>query len=288
LTVVSRVGRPNRDPVDSLRTRTWFDCVQQLSGGKSVFWFRKTFGREVGSKSSWYKWKKIGAVPNDRVIEIVDNEFPGSGRIFHALFWSVLKGKQPTRADIIDELASFRSQFSALPDQTLMVEFFENYDDPKDPLEKVFRHFVGVDDCEDITFEVIILMMSWAKSDPGLTNLWNDLCELYRELLPRFMYSIELPFKDELFDAVDEFALKRVPENRISTKTVFKSWRKEIPRFELLLGQRYTQYLKNWRDRAFIDSQKLPDSKCKKVGDSIAKENCKKDAMSMDFRIFGN
>ena len=178
------------------------------------------------------------------IIHKVEQKYPGSSKIFNALFWLPLKGKRLTQEEITGELDNFRDEFSYAPEPMLTIDYWRTeIDRTNSSPAELFIDFIGVYDCEDITLQAVVLMLAWADTLDH-HDTWNFTCDAYRELLPTLIIGIDWPFKNEIFDAVDQYARKRSFPNGIRRIDSFKSWRSEIPKLQLLLGRHYAKLFK--------------------------------------------
>ena len=96
------------------------------------------------------------------------------------------------------------------------------------------------------TLQAIILMIGEAEFLID-ENRRNRVCEFYREMIPEFIFHGSIPCQEELFDAIDAIAWIRERPKGNLVKHRFRSWRRELPRFEKLRKEQALTIMK-WRD----------------------------------------
>ena len=227
------------------------------------------------------------------IIHKVEQKYPGSSKIFNALFWLPLKGKRLTQEEITGELDKFRDEFSYAPEPMLTIDYWRTeIDRTNSSPAELFIDFIGVYDCEDITLQAVVLMLAWADALDH-HDTWNFICDAYRELLPRIIIGIEWPFKNKIFDVVDQYAQKHIFLNKVDRgDPPPRSWRNEIPRLQVLLSSQYAklfkvkggQHLKN----SIYAKEELSDELWKILADTVTEEICKTDNYFLNSKYLWN
>ena len=107
-------------------------------------------------------------------------------------------------------------------------------------LSIVFSEFRKVTSFDAL--QAIVLWLGWADKIRRC-DFWNDLCDLYRKMLPEFILNEDIPFRFEIFDAIDAVALKYDLHVKNTGPCLKQSWKDEIPNFKLLLIEHYSTAL---------------------------------------------
>jgi len=239
------MGRPIRHPVDSLRTKVWFEQTSQAFSDKTAYWFWVNIDNKSGSLSKWNKYRTGERIPQSgqNSVELVAQHIPGTDVIFKALFWSILKGNNHDTDEIIEELHSLGGNFSILPKVVLTGGILTEPANRNLSLLEMFAQLALFSRNDIYTLQAIVLLMAWADKLMNV-EFWNSCCDLYRHLLPELIMDMDAPFKDEIFDRVDGYALKRNFPAVNRREDIFKSWTEELPRFQKLLSEYYLEQLK--------------------------------------------
>jgi len=239
------MGRPIRHPIDSLRTKVWFGQASHAFNDQTAYWFWKNIDNQSGSLSKWNKYRTGERIPQNgqSSVDLVAQHIPGTDVIFKALFWSILKGNNHDTDEIIEELHGLGGNFSILPKVILDGGIWKKPSDKNIPLLEVFAQLACFGRDDIYTLQAIVLLMAWADEIMNV-EFWNNCCDLYRHLLPEFIMEIDTPFKDEIFDSVDAYALNRSFPAVNRREDIFKSWKEELPRFQKLLSEYYLQQFK--------------------------------------------
>jgi len=269
------MGRPIRHPVDSLRTKVWFAQAAHAFSDKTAYWFWVNIDNKSGSLSKWNKYRTGERMPRNgqSSVDIVAQHIPGTDIIFKALFWSILKGNNHSTDEIIKELHSLGGNFSILPKIILDGGIWKKPTDQNIPLLEAFAQLACFSKNDIYTLQAIVLLMAWADK---ITNVefWNSCCDLYRNLLPELIMEIETPFKDEILDNVDAFALKRNFPAVNQREDIFRSWKEELPRFQKLLSEYYLEQFKI-QSPYLVIPQEFPFRKVsKKLSANLAQVIC--------------
>ena len=103
-------GRPPVNPVDSLRTRVWFNSVKLASGLPSAYKIEMHLDYDMVRKRStdvsrprkWDSYEKGDVVPNDKPgdrnsIDQAEAHFPGTQKWFRSPIWGILKKEKRDR-----------------------------------------------------------------------------------------------------------------------------------------------------------------------------------------------
>jgi len=239
------MGRPIRHPIDSLRTKVWFGQASHACNDQTAYWFWKNIDNNSGSLSKWNKYRTGERIPQSgqNSVDLVAQHIPGTDVIFKALFWSILKGNNHDTDEIIEELHSLGGNFSILPKVILAGGIARNPANENLSLLEMFAQLALFSRNDIYTLQAIVLLMAWADKLMNV-EFWNSCCDLYRHLLPELIMDMDAPFKDEIFDRVDGYALKRNFPAVNRREDIFKSWTEELPRFQKLLSEYYLEQLK--------------------------------------------
>lgn len=97
-----KAGRPKRPYIDKIRTKSWFERVQAISG-KSAYALEKEFSKDQFKHSNnetyrptqWYKYKSGQVSPSDRLLNEVEGHYPGTRMIFDQIIWALISTKHP-------------------------------------------------------------------------------------------------------------------------------------------------------------------------------------------------
>ena len=101
----SRLGREETHPVDTLRTRVWFQAVLAKSGAGNTnalakrFEELRNFDESAPPARTWRRYKDGERVPRRAkdepyLVDLAESHFSGTSWYFDNLFWDVLKGDQ--------------------------------------------------------------------------------------------------------------------------------------------------------------------------------------------------
>lgn len=239
------MGRPIRHPIDSLRTKVWFGQASHAFNDQTAYWFWKNIDDKSGSLSKWNKYRTGERIPQtgQSSVDLVAQHIPGTDIIFKALFWSILKGNNHDTHEIIEELQSLGGNFSILPKVILAGGILRKPANENLSLLEMFAQLALFSRNDIYTLQAIVLLMAWADKLMNV-DFWNSCCDLYRHLLPELIMEIDTPFKDEIFDYVDTYALKRNFPAVNQREDIFRSWTEELPRFQKLLSEYYLEQFK--------------------------------------------
>ena len=233
-------GKFRSRSINELRNRVWWASISLLSGGQTAHWIWRNIDKRRTSRSRWYTYPSGRTTPRDDAIQHIAEEWPETAQIFNALFWSALKGQTISEREVVDEFKRLDPLFSC-PHPLLKVHFWQKniHEDPGVFETQLFRT-VNEADHQGITLQVMVLVMSLAHD----TNkpLWNFMCEAYRSVLPLYIASMKLPFKEEIFDAVDDYVIKYEIQGYKKNDSGKRSWREEIPRVRPLVEEHYTDH----------------------------------------------
>jgi len=283
-------GQPKRHPIDSLRTKVWFAQASEWLGGKTAYWIWVNIDNKIGSLSKWSKYRTGDRIPKSMKgsgsVERLAEEYPGTDTIFHALFWTVLKHGQASAEAINKELSSLGGNLSILPKTVLEGGFIDNIDeDGLFPFDDILNQLANQCDSDFYTLQAIVLLLALANN--GHSDHWNAFCDLYRNMLPNFILGVDTPFKAEILNQIDKFALRReFPTFNDSKppKPVEMSWRDEIPRFQNVLSEHYSECFKVQRKYLAIDNNIFTGDDCERLAAKTAHRVCKDDYLMMNSR----
>lgn len=239
------MGRPIRHPIDSLRTKVWFGQATHAFSDKTAYWFWKNIDNKSGSLSKWNKYRTGERIPQNThsSVDALAKHIAGTDVIFKALFWSILKGNNHNTDEILKELKGLGGSFSLLPKIIFNSGVGKKPMGRNVPLSEVFAQIACFSRNDIYTLQAIVLLMAWADKLMNV-EFWNSCCDLYRNLLPELIMEIEVPFKDEIFDCVDAYALKRNFPAVNKREDIFQPWTEEIPRFQKLLSEYFLEQFK--------------------------------------------
>jgi hypothetical protein len=203
-------GRPTRCPVDSIRTRVWFQTVS-LHTGMNAYALEKCFHplqvRYVDGKSVrprlWDRYRDGVMIPKDKLgvdnlIDRVEEQVPLTAWWFRHVLWRALQPKRLSQEDIDGMLFAFPNDIKAVLFDDLQAKF---------PKQKPFNqeivtqlsHLGHLD-----SLAIAILMVR--KSELIASIELRDLAlSLYHEIQPALMQLDELKkcFPD-LFSYIDD------------------------------------------------------------------------------------
>lgn len=231
--------KPKRDSIDKLRARVWFESVVFFSGGMT----KQQLWKDIGfSRSAWFNFPK-GTVPTERIVNAVETKYPETRQILNANLWTILQGKKVSESEIQEEFMYFNSHFSAnYPLQNL--EFWSENSGIDFPHVLIkMGQVLATDDDRGTHLQTIISLMSLVENSD--VEIWNELCGLYRTFFPDFATQIHWSFKDEVFDAIDDYV--RLREKRgirtIEAPSDDWSWRDRKLEIISVLDEHYVVYL---------------------------------------------
>jgi hypothetical protein len=160
-------------------------------------------------------------------VAAADGRWPGTAQPFRSAFWYLLKGQPISERDAIAEI-------EALGDPMCQIVLRGGYFvvDSESPQRDIDHLFMNLQQWP--SFELlmaIVLTMGWADSI-GSHILWNDLGDLYRHMVPELISSGQIPFHEEVFELVDDFALVRefAAFNKREDRRL--SWTEQLPRLQ--------------------------------------------------------
>lgn len=269
------MGRPIRHPIDSLRTKVWFRQAAHAYCDKTAYWFWKNIDNKSGSLSKWNKYRTGERIPQNThsSVDALAKHISGTDVIFKALFWSILKGNNHNIDEIVKELKGLGGNFSLLPKIIFNGGVGKKPIGRNVPLSEVFAQIACFSRNDIYSLQAIVLLMAWADKLMNV-EFWNSCCDLYRNLLPELIMEIEVPFKDEIFDCVDAYALKRNFPAVNKRDDIFQSWTEEIPRFQKLLSEYYLEQF-IIQSRYLVIPPEFPFRKVsKKLSANLAKTIC--------------
>ena len=273
--------------IDSLRTKVWFAQASERFGGKTAYWFWANIDNKVGSLSKWNKYRTGKRVPSSKkghgTVALLAKEWPGTDTIFYALFWFVLKHGHAEAGAINKEISTLGGQFSILPKTILEGGFVDNVDsNGLFPFEDMLDQLANQCDRDFLTLQAIILLL--AQANNGHPDHWNAFCDLYRQMLPDLILEADVPFKADVLDCVDAFAIRRDLRTFNDPKYIEASWRDEIPRFKNTLSEHYSGCFKVQRKYLSIPNDILTDEICASLASEIAHRVCQDEYLMMNSR----
>lgn len=255
-------GRPKTTKLDKLRTRVWRHrlSLHAFDTRDKWLWYQidnyeyvkkqKQAGLPIDEEKlrfSWSKWSSYRNAINTpephagkSSVEEAAKYYPSSELIYRSNIWGILGGQNITA----DEARS-----SLLMLDPVISHFVLNaISDPRGGTQEILLSQLSEIPTFE-TFQAIILMLAWADDDRN-TVFWNNICELYRLMLPEFILDGDIPYCEELFLAVDEIAKMRHFLGGILPEDISQCWEDELPRYRTRLVEHYAACLK-WHD-AFL------------------------------------
>lgn len=105
-----RRGRPERHPIDAIRTQFWFNMISQFSK-KTAYQLEKEFHPESFRRDEawlvrsrrWDRYREGKMVPKDDLIDAVERVYPSFAAWFRAPFWDAFKAG-PLSQDEVNRL----------------------------------------------------------------------------------------------------------------------------------------------------------------------------------------
>lgn len=281
------MGRNKRNPVDLTRTKVWFSEASKAFGGETAYGFWKKFDKKTGSLTKWSNYFSGKCVPKyldgAGAVPMLAKVKPGTDTVFNALFWRVLKKDWPTETELIKEFSNLGGAFSILPKVMLDGGFRDNKDAyGRIPMGDVFDQLKKDCDGDFFTLQAIVLLFVWAKD--AHSNYWDMCCDLYRELLPKLILEMDMPFKDEIFNHTDNLAEKIDPRFINDQGHFPQKWHDEIPRFHSLLSDHYLSCIKTQRKYLLLPVELFSDELLKGFCYDVAAEICNDEPMLLNSR----
>ena len=249
-------GRPKTTKLDKLQTKVWRHQLSRLAFDTRDKWLwyqidnyeyvkkQKQAGLPIDEENLRYSWSKWSSYRNginspdlhagESSVEKAAKYYPGSDLIYRSDIWGILRGQN---------LSADKAK-SALLNLDPLISLFvcQVISSPRCNAQEILLSQLS----EVPTFETlqaIILMLAWADADRNAV-FWNNICALYRQMLPEFILDGDIPYCDELFSAIDEIAKARYFIGGIAPKDMPHSWEEELPRFRACLIDHYTACLK--------------------------------------------
>ena len=212
-----------------LRTKLWFAKVAR-GLDQTPTWFWKTFDNSIGDRATWERYKRglRDAVPHngrDRVA-LVDEKYLGSSIYHRTAMWNVLDGATLATEEITVHIAKLDDPVRTI----VLAGGYKSQEGDRD-FDRVLSELEQFPDFE--TLACIVLMLAWSDNLHNL-QLWNDLCRFYRHMIPAFIERDDIPFYEDVFDAVDAYACTRGLTKLNVREDRFECWRNQIPRFETM------------------------------------------------------
>jgi hypothetical protein len=226
---VEMKGRPRRKAIDFLFTKIWFEMSSRAAGGWTPYKFWKEIDQSRGDKSDWERHKRGKRVPENKAgrerVARVEARFPGTARILNSPALHILKGTKPSSDNVKMAIRDVGDPFNRI----LLEGGYEENDGDRET-ERVFQELSLFPSFKLV--ETVILLLAWAD-DLGLSEFWNYICHFYRFMIPELIRSGNIPFHEELFDAVDQLAQVREFKSTNQREDVFQSWRETRPERDL-------------------------------------------------------
>ncbi|WP_298195863.1 hypothetical protein [Novosphingobium sp.] len=228
--------------LDYLRTKVWFARASERAGGKSPDWFWQNIDQGYGDRSTWYRYRRgeRAAFPyagRDRV-SLVESKVPMTSWLFWSPAWEVLQRKTLPVDTIVLGIAELRGPPAAI---------LLGYGYPGDgdlTFEQIANDVLARPSLEGLLG--VVLLLGWADALQNY-ELWNEVCRLYRQLIPRLWEAGDIPFLDELLDAVDGIAATRSFPTVNRREEHFTSWRLEMDRIEEERKSAAAEVAKYWK-----------------------------------------
>jgi hypothetical protein len=221
--------RPRRKAVDFVFTKIWFEMSSRAAGGWTPYRFWQEIDDSRGDKSNWERHKRGKRVPEDEAgrerVAKVEVKFPGTACILYSPALDILKG-----AKFSSDNVRIAIQEVGDPFKTILLEGGYQEHEGDRETEQVFQE-LSLFPCFKLV-ETIILLLAWAD-DLGQQEFWNYIRQFYRFMIPELVRSGNIPFHEELFDAVDQLAQIREFRSPNRREDVFQSWRETRPDREL-------------------------------------------------------
>uniref|UniRef100_UPI002613704B hypothetical protein n=1 Tax=uncultured Erythrobacter sp. TaxID=263913 RepID=UPI002613704B len=161
-------------------------------------------------------------------VAMTDFKFPGSGISYRTGMWDILQGQHCDEDRIISEIAALGD-----PVRRTVLQGGYGSDDLSQSIDRMFSELGQFPDFK--TLAAIVLLLEWANALQN-HDLWNSFCGLYRHMIPDFIFRDQVPFHEEVFDAIDRYAkIRTFPKlnERIDT---FRRWTEELPRYQTMVG----------------------------------------------------
>ena len=255
---------PSKTKIDKIRTRVWFYLLSQSVGGQTPYWFWRYIGEE-GERTTIERYKSGARNANKYKgkdpVENFAKYFPGTDKIYHSIIWKILKTDHVTRDEIVNEISILDNKIVR---QFLDDGWFLKAPDGSVLIEDLYLQFKNLPNFS--TLQAIILLLGLAENSQD-RSFWNSTCELYREMLPEFILSEDIPFKAELFGAIDDIArtydIAYVNKNKQNDLT---SWTDKLPEFKNLLVEHYMAGIR-LHDELFILAKKLSDNEIRGIAE---------------------
>lgn len=223
--------RPVSKHLGGLRTKLWFDVISCGLGGKTPGWFWKTFDEGTGDRSTWERYKRgqrdaTSQNGRDRVA-LVEQDCPGSAIYHRSAIWTVLSGSILTIDELVVEIEALGGAI-----QSIVLAGDGSRSLGGSSIGRLFANLEQLPDFK--TLSALILMLAWADQLQNVA-LWNTLGDFYRHMIPAFIERGEIPFYDEVFDAVDDYARTREFTKLNVRHDRFTSWREQLPRCQQMI-----------------------------------------------------
>ena len=230
--------------INRLKSKIWIHDLKINTGLKTTYEIWNKFDHK-SSFSTWNNYENGISSPTFRKgidrVAMMEELFPGSDRVFNCLSWEVLKLKNFSEVELkgaigkldapISELILNGSVFDPAKIGGHPIDFSEFCDELK-----VFPDFT--------TLRGIILLLGLAKNFQS-DEMWNGICSVYSSMIEEFLFHQTLPFYPEIFEIVDNFALRRerLVVNQKPTP-IYTSWESHLPAYKEKLIQYYSTSLK--------------------------------------------
>lgn len=230
--------------INRLKSKIWIHDLKIITGLKTTYQIWNKFDRN-SSFSTWNNYENGISSPTFRMgidrVAMMEDRFPGSDRVFNCLSWEVLKLKNFSEVDLkgaigklgapISELILNGSVFDPAKIGGHPIDFSEFCDELK-----IFPDFT--------TLRGIILLLGLARHFQS-DEMWNGICSVYANMIEEFLFHQTLPFYPEIFEIVDNFALRRerLVVNQKPT-SIFTSWVSHLPTYKEKLIEHYSTSLK--------------------------------------------
>ena len=226
-------GRPKASNLHGLRTKVWFARASRACGFKSATWFYNQFDAPAGDRSTWERYARglrdaTNYAGRNRVA-LVEARFPGTAAIFYSPMWDYLAGEDLSVQQVIAGISIIGDPVATI---ILAGGFSDRVDETPRHIDAVFDDLETFPDFDMLT--ALVLMLAWADKLQNV-DFWNSICAFYKHMVPYLIERGDIPFYEDVFDAIDQVARVRVFARLNVREDTFEGWREQIHRYDQLV-----------------------------------------------------
>lgn len=194
---------PRSHPIDFLRTKIWCHLLLRRTYPRTAYKLAMVIDGGPYERTRWQNYLNgtSRAFPHNGKdsVALAEQKFPGSRQPFDSAIWHVLKGGRLTIPDCYDELAKLGPDMHFV---FLSGKASTNLHSDIDPrtIDEIFDLLLEFPTFDALQSLILLMAMMETAEQPSFRN---EVCLLYRFMIPSFIERGDIPVHGEIFDAVD-------------------------------------------------------------------------------------